>query len=245
MNSENRITQALLAYGKKVDPAAYFPALLPAASNLVARDPFAFALATCLDRQTKADIIWTSPFYIKQDIGHLDPFGIAQMTLQELANLYARIPKRPRFVNDAPRTTQELTHLVVLELDGDASLIWKGRGASEVNRTFQSIHGVGTGIANMAVILIEKAFGIRFSDLDHATMDIKPDTHTMRVLHRLGAAPIQSESAAIQAARDLRPEYPGEIDGPLWIIGRNWCRPSHAQCHRCPMDQVCPKVGVP
>lgn len=37
----------------------------------------------------------------------------------------------------------------------------------------------------MAVLLIERAFDIRFPDVDRSAMDIKPDVHTMRVLYRL------------------------------------------------------------
>ncbi len=243
-SSHPRTSKALLEYAQLIDPASLFPALEPAASDLIATDPYAFTLATCLDRGAKAELIWTIPYYIKQDLGHLDPYRIHQMSLEALARLFSRLPKRPRYINAAPRTTQESTTLVIQQFEGDASLIWKNRRAAEVNRTFQSIYGVGLGIANMAVILIEKGFGIRFSDLDHTTMDIKPDTHTMRVLYRLGASPSETEQAAIQAARALRPEYPGEIDGPLWIIGRTWCDPSSPNCHDCPVGEVCAKPGT-
>jgi endonuclease-3 len=242
MSDPTGAARYLLEYNRQIDAAELFPSYHPAASTLVAEDPYAFALATCLDRGTKAEIIWTIPYYLQQDLGHLDPFRIHQMTLVELADLYARLPKRPRYINAAPRTTQELTRLVVERFNGDASHMWRGQSAAHVNRTFRSIYGVGEGIANVAVLLIEAAFGIRFSD--RATMDIKPDVHTMRVLYRLGAAPVQTEWAAIQAARDLRPEYPGELDGALWLIGRRFCRPSFTRCTDCPMDLVCPKVGV-
>jgi endonuclease III len=244
MKSTSMITETLLAYEQQIDPANLFPTLEPAASDLIAHDPYAFSLATCLDRGTKADIIWTITYYIKQDLGHLDPFRINAMSDENLADLFSRLRRRPRYINAAPRTVQELTSLVVQRFNGDASLIWKDRSAFEVKLVFQSIYGVGVGIANMAVILIEKAFGIHFSDLDHAQMDIKPDVHTMRVLFRLGISPAETEQAAIQAARTLRPEYPGEIDGPLWIIGRTWCHASRPDCQNCHMGQVCPEIGA-
>ena len=98
--------------------------------------------------------------------------------------------------------------------NGDASLIWRGKSAFEVKSVFQSIYGVGQGIANMSVLLIEQAYEIQFPDLDRRFMDIKPDVHTMRVLYRLGAAEEISETDAVSAARKLNPDYPGEIDGP-------------------------------
>lgn len=95
----------------------------------------------------------------------------------------------------------------------------------------------------MSVLLIEKAYGIRFSDMDRRTMEIKADVHTMRVLYRLGMSAERSESAAIAAARRMNPDYPGEIDAPLWVIGRNWCLNYHPQCRKCPMAPVCQKIS--
>jgi len=153
--------------------------------------------------------------------------------------LFSRLPKRPRYINDAPRTLQELTRIVVEECDGDAANIWRGKRAAEVNRTFVSIHGVGTGIANMGVLLIEAGFGVRFSDLDRKHMDIKPDIHTKRVLYRLGVSEEETDEAAIAAARKLHPEFPGELDGALWEIGREWCFASNPDCANCPMMRSC------
>jgi endonuclease III len=162
----------------------------------------------------------------------------------ELMTLFAKLPRRPRYINDAPRTVKELTEIVVRECRGNASLIWRGKRALEVQRTFRSIHGVGPGIANMAVLLIEKAFGERFDDLDRPQMDIKADVHTKRVLYRLGSARSQTEQDAVEAARSLNPSYPGELDGALWLIGRRWCHATAPQCYLCPISTRCMKVDV-
>ena len=62
----------------------------------------------------------------------------------------------------------------------------------------------------MAVLLIEKAFLVQFSD--HWNMDIKPDLHTKRVLYRLGASHAETEDAALEASRRMNPEFPGVVD---------------------------------
>ncbi len=216
-----------------------FPTVIPEAAPLVVSDPFAFAIATCLDRGTKADIIWTIPYDIQQFLGHLDPNLIYQMSIEELVNLFVSLPHRPRYINDAPRTLKELTRIVVEECGGDASKIWKDKRASEVKRTFLSIHGVGPGIANMAVLLIEMAFSVRFND--RKGMDIKPDVHTVRVLYRLGVSDAKTEQAAVDAARRLSPEFPGAVDTPLWNIGRTWCHATSPVCHECCVEEVCAK----
>jgi endonuclease III len=242
MIDENKIRESLLDFGKKVSTEALFPTLrpnVPEAAALIANDPYAFAIGVCLDRGTKAELIWTLPYYIKSDLGHLDPRRIDEMSIDELTSLFARLPRRPRYVNDAPRTVRDLTRIVVEECSGDASNIWKDKRAAQVNRTFTSIHGVGPGIANMGVLLIEQAFGVRFNDLDHMHMDIKPDVHTVRVLHRLGASAAETSEAAIEATRRINPSFPGELDSALWTIGRRWCSASGPDCEGCPISAVC------
>jgi endonuclease-3 len=233
------ITQALSEFGKSLPLEILFPTLFPEAAKLVAEDSYAFCIATCLDRQTKADIIWTIPFDIKAALGHLDPQRIYHMSLDELGKLFASLPRRPRFVNDAPKTIQELTRIVVEECDGDAAKIWEGKRAVQVKRTFESIHGVGSGIANMAVLLIEQAFRVHFDD--HWNMDIKPDVHTKRVLHRLGMSTAETEVAALEASRRMNPEFPGIVDTGLWQIGRSWCHPSNPDCQNCRVEKLCQK----
>lgn len=236
-----RIRDALIKCKKNFNRDILFPTMIPEAGPLVVEDPYAFLIAACLDRGKLADIIWTIPFDIKRILGHLDPFLINRMSLDELADLIKKLEWKPRYTNDAPRTIKDLTRIVCEECGGDASLIWKGKHAAEVKRTLLRIHGVGEGIANMTLLLIEEAFDTRFDDLDRPNMDIKPDVHTMRVLKRLRVSHEEKPQAAIEAARRLNPEYPGELDGVLWWIGRIYCHSSNPECHQCCVEKVCQK----
>jgi endonuclease III len=236
-----KVTQALLGCSKHVEAEVLFPVMVPGAAEIITSNPYAFSIATCLDRGTKADIIWTIPYDINKKLGHLDPYRFYKMSLEELADLFTSLPRRPRYVNDAPRTIHDLTRIVVEECGGDAAKIWTGKHAAEVNRTFRSIYGVGPGIANLAVLLIEQAFLIRFDDLDRPHMDIKPDVHTKRVLYRLGMSDREEETAAIEATRRMNPSWPGELDGALWWIGRYYCRPTNPACGNCPLSSECEK----
>lgn len=235
------ITKALLEFGKILDPAELFPVMVPEASRLVATDPYAFAMATCLDRGAKAELIWTIPYDIKNHLGHLDPSRIYKMSIKELEEMFSQLPRKPRYVNDAPRTIKDLTRIVVEECDGDAFRMWTGKYAADVKRTFISIHGVGEGIASMAVLLIEKAFPIRFKDHERPRMNIKADVNTMRVLYRLGVSDGEDDESALEAARRMNPEWPGELDAPLWVIGRKWCFAREPYCPQCPLSMVCVK----
>jgi len=242
--NHQRIAALLIELNKQADPEDLFPTLAPSAAEFNHANPYAFCLATCLDRGTKADIIWTIPFWMFQILGHLDPKKIYRMTLAELGDLVNRLPKKPRYINAAPQTIQDLTKIVVEKYKGDAEGIWAKHNALEVRKVFLSVYGVGPGIANMAAVLIEKMYGFQFSDLDHTRMDIKPDVHTMRVLYRLGVAAAVQEDEAVRAARYLNPVFPGEIDGSLWHLGREFCNASKPFCYKCPMRSVCPRVDV-
>ena len=240
VNSEITVA-TLLSFGASIPPRDLFPTVVPEAATFVLGDPFAFAMAVCLDRGAPAQVIWTIPFDLRAALGHLDPRSIRHLPPARLESELSRLPRKPRYVNDAPRTIHELAVIVTDEYGGDASNLWTGRTAEEVKATFRKIHGVGPGIASMAVLLIEKAYQVRFEDLDRPHMDIKPDVHTRRVLYRLGLSSSAEESSAVSTARRLRPNFPGELDAPLWIIGRRWCSSESPRCGTCPMTGLCPK----
>ena len=244
MSTTNGLVDALRAFGGTIPNERLFPTIVPEAASFALSDPFAFALAASLDRGARAEVIWTIPYDIKSYLGDLDPLHVRGLSISSLEAVISALPRKPRYRNDAPRTIHELAVIVCDECDGDAAKIWKGKRASEVKQTFLRIHGVGHGIANMAVLLIEKAFDIRFPDLDRPHMDIKADVHTMRVLYRLGAASSQSESEAVRAARMLSPSFPGEIDAPLWFLGRQYCRSVDPDCLHCPVTALCYRVGL-
>jgi endonuclease-3 len=244
VKTPQEIAQALIAFGDTLPSDALSATLIPEVAELVTTDPYAFMIAVCLERGMPAEFVWTIPYHIQQELGHLDPAVIYGMSLEELAGLFSRLPRRPRYVNDAPRTLKELTQIVVEKCEGDAANIWAGKRAAEIKRTLLSIYGVGVGIANMGVLLIEAIFGITFDELDRRFMDIKPDVHTRRVLYRLGMIEEETEQAALDATRMMNPDYPGALDGALWSIGREWCFASNPDCENCPMDAHCAQIVI-
>jgi endonuclease III len=244
MSGYQPILSALLQYKKVFDKEELTPAKCSEAVKLIHENSFAFISACCLDRGTKAEIIWTIPYWLYQMVGHYDPLRFYSMKLDQITFLFDRLPQKPRYTNAAPRTFQEICRIVVRDFSGKAENIWRNRRSVDVKRTLLSVYGVGNGIANMSLVLIESEYQISFSDIDYAYMDIKPDVHTMRVLYRTGASPLIVADSAIKAARQINPSYPGAIDGPLWSIGRNWCHPTDPECKTCPLFDYCEKVGI-
>jgi endonuclease III len=245
MTEEAKIVAKLLEFSKSVEPEELFPALELGASEFARSNPFAFAMAMCIDRRWSAGPAhrgWTIPFYIKNAIGELDPTRINEMSFDNIICLLETLPQRPLSSREVARTIKGLASFVVKECNGDASRIWQGKTASQVKSTFQKIDGVGPGIANMAVLLLERAFAVVFND--RRGIDIKPDSHTVRVLYRLGLSKKQSERAAVETARRLNPNCPGDLDAALWRIGRQWCSKSSPRCNHCQMDLLCARTGL-
>ena len=97
------LRQALLRYADTIDPMALFPVVVPQAVEVALGDPYAFMIATCLDRGTKADIIWTIPDDMRMALGHLDPYRIAGMPLPDLTRLIRGSAAAGRGTSTLPR----------------------------------------------------------------------------------------------------------------------------------------------
>ncbi|MDG5801050.1 hypothetical protein QA597_11830 [Marinilabiliaceae bacterium ANBcel2] len=238
------ILERLLKFNSTIKPAALVPALCEHAAQLIANDPFAFALAAVIDRGAKAEIIWTIPYYLKNEIGSLDPRFFSKKTAKEIETILFKLTHKPRYISDASRTIQELSIMVLQKYNGDTSKIWKNKNSEEIKAAFLSLHGVGPGITSMILLLLERFYGFHFNELNHKAMDLKPDVHIIRVMSRLGLISHYSADAALIAARKLNPVFPGAIDAPLWIIGRNWCFPNKPICSACPANDVCPQYKL-
>ena len=235
---------ALLEFREKVSAHELVPVLEKEATILIKEDPFAFLFAGVLDRGTKAEIIWTIPYYIKKQNGVFNPRFFAGASLLDLDTIFHQLPRKPRYINDAPRTVKELSQLVMEEYGGQAQKIWENKDSRTVKATLEGIYGVGPGIASMIVLLLERWYGVYFNDIDHRNMDVKPDVHIIRVFNRLGFITEYKPDAALRIARELNPEYPGALDTPAWKIGRTWCTAFAPDCDQCPMNKVCPKIIV-
>ena len=246
-NRDAEIVDRLLAFWEQIPreerETSLVPGLSTEAHELVRTNPFAFLLAASLDRGTKVEIIWTLPYWLQQTLGHLDPRRIAQMSEGDIRALLEQLPKKPRYINDAPRTIVSLARMVCDEFHGEATRLWDGRTALETRQKFQEIYGVGPGIAAMLVILLDQLGMVQFSD--RYNIPVKPDSHVIRVMVRLGLIPPQStEQDAVAKARALKPDYPGALDSPLWYIGRKFCHSISPACAECPLNDLCPRVGV-
>ncbi len=93
--------------------------------------------------------------------------------------------------------------------------------------------GVGRKTANLVLGL---GFGIPA---------ICVDTHVHRISNRLGLVATANPDATEKALQPVLPEDLWiDINDLLVTFGQNRCHPTSPKCTGCPLDDLCPKIGV-
>lgn len=208
-------------------------------ARLIRRDPFAFLVAVAFDRGMRWQRAWRIPVEIKR-AACLDPALLASMSETELVELIDGLAVRPRYgAKQGAKTLSDASRLVSERFGGDAGAIWKDKSPAEAEKTLQEIHGIGTGIASMAIRILRDDFDC-FRGQERQ-IDVKPDVHLIRVFRRVGLIDGDSPNEVIQAARRLNPDFPGALDWPAWRIGQLWCHATAPDCAGCPLDRDCEK----
>lgn len=99
--------------------------------------------------------------------------------------------------------------------------------------TLLTLKGVGRKTANLVVT---RGFG---------KPGICVDTHVHRIVNRWGYVRTRSPEATEQALRARLPRrYWVGFNELLVTFGQTLCRPVSPLCSRCPIERLCPKVGV-
>jgi endonuclease III len=124
--------------------------------------------------------------------------------------------------------------------EGDASAIWGNiPTAADLRARFDEFPGIGQKKAAMAVEILERTRHVELADLSGS--DVAYDVHLRRVFLRTGLAEYDDVHHMVAVARSLHPERPGELDNPVWDIGRGWCHTRNPYCSTCPLVAVCPR----
>ena len=93
----------------------------------------------------------------------------------------------------------------------------------------------------MAVLILARNYGLLGGTEALSQLDVKPDTHVMRVFARSGLIKKSAkEYEAVEIAKKLNPKFPGALDAPAFNIGLEWCRPKNKKCKECPISSACP-----
>ena len=107
---------------------------------------------------------------------------------------------------------------------------------SEVPRSFDELiklPGVGRKVAN---VILADAF-------NQAAIGV--DTHVHRISNRLGLISTKKPEETEEELRKIVPEELWNRVNKAFVgFGQTVCRPQKPLCNQCPLESICPKVGV-
>ena len=237
------VTEAILAHGRSLaqalggGSARFTPD--DNANRLIHDDPFAFLVGVICDQGILAERAWAIPYLLAQRIGTLNPVQLIRRRTDVHA-AFAEPPKLHRFTNQIAAWVVDAAEIVAGTYAGDASEIWAHTPtAAALRARLDDFPGIGQKKAAMAVEILERTRHVELADLSGS--DVAYDVHLRRVFLRTGLAERDDVNHMVAAARTLHPERPGEMDNPVWDIGRGWCHRRNPNCATCPLVMVCPR----
>ena len=209
------------------------------ANRLLTEDPFAFLVGVIVDYQMPAERAWSLPYRLK---GRLKGWGPAYVAThpEEVYTAFQQSPKLHRFPTQTPRFVVAGARRVIDDYMGDARNIWSdGPTAVLLQDRLRQFIGISQKKAAMAVELLERDLGIVVRDMSGS--DVAYDVHVRRVMLRTRLAESDNAQHMVDVARRLHPSRPGELDFPMWDIGRQWCHRTNPECSACVLQNVCSK----
>ena len=247
--NEAAISERLVQFGKdKPDARAFSESCgIPEADALVnnlKEFPHAFVLACLMDRQGGWKKAWQVPYKISQRLGEFSMAALSGLSQERITELMSQPEKLVFRFNVMSEVFHSAIQRITNEYGGDASRVWTGKpSSSDVVYRFLQFKGAGPKIATMATNILARDYKVEFSD--YCSLDISVDVHVLRVFKRLGLCRSNaSNEEVIYKARALSPDYPGRLDLPCWVIGKNWCKveESKRDCRSCCMSDLCPSA---
>lgn len=210
------------------------------ADELIKSSANTFLIGVLFTQGIPAERAWAGPYLLSQRLGHFDLLRLANEQ-EAVARAVAAPPALHRFVHTLPGWIASAAGRLTNEYAGSAGNIWPdGTGVAEVTARLQRFDGIGPKKATMATEILMRHFGARLTGVDQGS--VAYDVHVRRVFLRAGMAESDTPEAVVRAARRACPEAPGRLDLAAWLVGRDWCRPTHPACDQCRLGPVCPRL---
>jgi uncharacterized HhH-GPD family protein len=135
---------------------------VPAADELLARDPLALLIGMLLDQQFPMERAFAAPHELAARMGvtELEPGAIADYDPAAFAKLFAGPPALHRFPGSMAARVQALAAHLRDEY-GSAEALWAGASTgAELLRRIRALPGFGEQKAKIFVALLGKQFGV-------------------------------------------------------------------------------------
>ena len=220
--------------------------------NFTLQKANSFLVGVLFDQQVKANRAWDAAEWITLSIAE-DPTAfwncISNINETKLIGFMRFGWAGNAFHRHATKMARYLkgcAQVINTQYQGDPRKIWQNtRNISKVRDRFENLPGIGPALSRMAVLILVRNYGSIGGKSALAQLDVKPDDLLKRVFRRSGLVPHNpSFDDYLKSARKLAPDFPAVLDAPAWEIGRNFCSPKNPKCGCCPLDRLCPKIGV-
>jgi len=187
-------------------------------ARTMGRDPFKILVGTILSLRTKDET--TGPAAARLFV----LAGTAEETLRLSAEQIAKAIYPVGFYRTKARTILEICRTLVERYGGRVP---------DTMEQLLALKGVGRKTANLVLTLGFQAPAICV------------DTHVHRISNRWGYVRTKTpEDTEFALRRKLLKVYWPVYNDLLVAFGQNICKPISPLCGRCPLDAICPKVGV-
>jgi uncharacterized HhH-GPD family protein len=135
----------------------------PGCDDLVNTDPLALVIGMLLDQQMPIEWAFRGPARLAARLGdHLDPAAIAALDPDAFVALAAERPAIHRFPRAMAQRIQALCAVVVADLEGDVSRLWRDAPSAEaLHQGLVALPGFGDEKARILIAVLAKRFGIR------------------------------------------------------------------------------------
>lgn len=222
------------------------------ADQLIKKDWNAYLFAVIFDQQIKAERAWAIPLELKKRLGHLDVNKMASMDDEHFIKVFQKPTPLHRWKNKMPKWIKSACKKLIADYGGLTENIWKDtKDAKKIIERFDNFDGISQKKSTMSVNILVNVFKIPLTNCNN--IDISVDVMIRRVFERVGLVPKNaSNENIIKKARQLMPSFPGNIDFPVWDIGRNWCSRNKPDCYynevgkddNCPLVNECQSVKL-
>ena len=140
---------------------------VPAAQELIARDPLALLIGFCLDQQITVQQAFLGPLRLLERLGHLDAARIAATDPAVLEAVFRERPAIHRFPGAMARRVQELCAVIAEEYGGAAARVWtEATDARDLQRRLGTLPGFGEMKVRTVTVVLAKRLGVRPPGID-------------------------------------------------------------------------------
>lgn len=204
-----------------------------------------FFLGAILSYQMKEESVWENARRLAVDFLH-DPDDLWDAIARDSTAEWNA--KRVRYGLHRYRKGHERVWRIAKELvsryEGDARNIWSGQTPCMAFVRLLDMR-VGEQISRMILGALYDTKQLS-PGCDAFPLDVKVDSQVCKVLDRavygregIMATTDLSIASALSITREMNPKLPWLLDGPLWKIGREFCRKSRPLCSECPLNGKC------